>query len=97
VASALDRIAGPVILIIGLLLLATVLVWLGLYLNERTFTRFFSEWSYWLPVCIFLLPAIHLIYNGREMMMGRGGTLLIYIEIFINLSVLTIIALLGFS
>ena len=92
-----DRIAGPIILIIGALLFTSVLVWLALYWSERSFSQFFSEWSYWLPVCTFLLPAIHLIYHGREMMLGRGITLLTYVEIFAILIGLSIIALIAFT
>jgi len=92
-----DRVAGPTILIIGALLFVSVLVWLALYWNERSFSQFFTEWSYWLPVCTLLLPASHLIYHGREMMLGRGITLLTYVEIFAILIGLSIIALIAFT
>lgn len=92
-----DRIAGPIIFIAGLLLLTAVLIWLSLYLHERNLGLFFSEWSYWLPVTIFSLPAIHLIYNGREMMLGRGVSLLTYVEIFAILIGLTVVGLIAFQ
>lgn len=92
-----DRIAGPIIFIAGLLLLAAVLAWLILYLNERSLGRFFSEWGYWLPVTMFSLPAIHLIYNGREMMLGRGVSLLTYVEMFFILIGLSIVGLIAFN
>ena len=92
-----DRITGPIILIVGLLLSAAVLIWLALYWNERSFGQFLSEWAYWLPVTGFSLPAIHLIYNGREMMQGRGLSLFTYFEIFAILLGLTIVALIVFS
>lgn len=92
-----DRIAGPTILIVGALLFAAVLVWLGLYLNERNLDLFFSEWAYWLPVTIFLLPAIHLIYHGREMTLGRSVSLFTYFEIVVILVVLTVVGLIRFN
>ena len=92
-----DRIAGPIIFTLGILLLAAVLIWLALYWNERSFNQFFSEWAYWLPVIGFSLPAIHLIYNGREMMQGRGVSLFTYLEIFAILIGLTIVSLIVFT
>jgi hypothetical protein len=92
-----DRIAGPIVFLLGILLFAAVLIWLGLYLHERALGQFFSEWAYWLPVCMFLAPAIHLIYYGKEMMLGHGIPLLTYFEIFAILIGLTIVGLIAFT
>jgi len=92
-----DRIAGPVIFLLGLLLFSGVLIWVGLYLNERALGQFFSEWSVWLPVCGFFVPAIHMAYYGKEMMLGRGVALLTYFETLAILIGLTIIGLIGFD
>jgi len=85
------------VLLTGLALVAAVLIWLGLYLNERTLAQFFGEWAYWSAVCIFLLPAAVLIIHGRDMVLGRGISLMNYIEILIILIVLAVIALIGFG
>jgi hypothetical protein len=92
-----DSIAGPIIFLFGILLFAAVLIWLGLYLNERSLAQFFSEWPYWLPVCIFLAPAIHLIHYGKAMMLGRTIRLITYFEILAILIILTIVGLIGFN
>ena len=92
-----DRVAGPVIFLLGLFLFSAVTVWVGLYLNERTLGLFLSEWWVWLPVCGFLIPAIHMTYYGKEMMLGRGVPLLTYFETLAILIGLTIIGLIGFD
>ena len=97
------RLTGIAVLTVGVVVLLATLAWLVAWFASRAAdlavlrASFGTEFAYWVPVLVFFVPGLLLIFHGKRMMRDASVSLLGFVEVFGSLAMIVVVFFLAMA